>query len=266
MDNKLQPIWKYPYNKLSDILVPLSIVEKQIQSIENIDSFHFDIKIKNNKKYTKDDLYVIPYPYLLGVLDEHPEIKTDIIPDDIREEIEQRMLRYYNFAIDKETLNKIDNDPNLCSIINIYNGVMATFDRNEIEELVPLTIPYELPYMISDLWNIHNDVKTNEFYSMINELLKEYKNEDESNDEDDLIGNYINYIRKANIEYRLNGEKYMIVYQLVRIKNSINTIGDNDCIWASGTTEALHNAKECMEINSNTLMLYHQKCKVILVK
>lgn len=263
MDIKLKPIWKYPYAKLSDLLVPLSIVEKQVRAVEGLDNFHFDIKIKNDtKRYTKDDLYVIPYPYVHGVRDEYSN--ATIITDEMKEKIHSRMLRYYNFALDKDILHQIDNDPNACSILNIYNGLVATFDRSEIREIVPLTVPYELPTMLSKLWNIHEGESSGDYKAMVSGIFID--DEEEDYDEFNMMDDYLKYIRRTTIQYHLTGEKYMIVYQLIRTKDSIHKIGDNDCIWASGTTENLHDAKDCMDINLNTISLYKQKSKVILVQ
>ena len=264
MSKNIEPIWKYSYTKLSDILVPLSVAEKQIRAVEGIDSFHFSVKMKNNnKKYTKDNLYVIPYPYLISVLDEYNLDVDEEIPEYVRNDIHQRMIRYYKFAIDEETLQNIDNNDNICSILNIYNGVIASFDKTKIKELVPITIPYELPFMISKLWNIYNGTVEGDYRRMMNGLFRNTEEDDE--DEDDRVEGYINYMKDIAIRECLDGDNYMIVYQLKHDDNEEYDI-DDECIWATGTTDALHSAIDCIKINNNTLSLYKQDSKVILVR
>ena len=278
MDIQIKPLWKYPYNKLSDILVPLSIAEKQIRAIERIDSFTFDVKTKNaNSNYTKDNLYVIPYPFVRGVKDEYDIEESFLFTDEMKSELHNRMMRYYNFVISKEELDEIDNNPNLCSILNIYNGLVSTFNRTDVREMVPLAIPYELPVMLSKLWNIHEGEANGDYLSMTGGIFveDEYDEEDEEYDNNitmnDMISDYINQVRRMTIGYHMYGEKYMIVYQLVRTNKHQDKYlyrgqSSDNCIWASGTSDMLHDIKECFAINQNTLSLYKQKSKVILVK
>lgn len=263
MSKNIEPIWKYPYAKLSDILVPLSVAEKQIRAVEGIDSFHFSVKVKSdNKKYTKDNLYVIPYPYLVSVLDEYNLDADEEIPEYVRNDLHQRMIRYYNFAIDEETLHNIDNNDNICSILNIYNGIIASFDKTKIKDLVPITIPYALPLMVDKLWNIYNGYTEDDYRRMMNGL---FNYADTDYDEDDQVEGYINYIKNIAIRECLDGDNYMIVYQLKHNDNEKHDI-DDECIWATGTTDSLHSAIDCIKINNNTLSLYKQDSKVILVR
>ena len=276
MSDKIKPIWRYPYNKLSDILVPLSIVEKQIRAIEGLDNFHFEIHLKSvdakRKNLTKDNIYAIPYPFIKGVKDEYEENGMGLYDydDEMKYEINNRLMKYYNFIIDRETINEVDNNPNLCSILNICNGLISTFDRTEVQEIIPLTIPYELPTMVSKLWGIHDASESDDYDAMLNGIIP-IIGEDDDFDKEDMLNDYLNSMRQMVINYALDGENYMIVYQLVRSKNVpdkrlYNGKAKDDCIWASGTSDLLHTKKECMIINNNTLHLYKQKSKVILVK
>ena len=276
MSIQVKPIWKYSYSKLSDILVPLSIVEKQVRAIEGIDNFSFEIKIKNEKKnLTKDELYAIPYPFIRSIREDYGSVNEEILvfTDEMKAALHNRMLRYYNFVLTKDELDEIDNDPNLCSILNIYNGLVSTFDRTEVRELVPITIPYELPTMLAKLWNIHEGETSGGYMSMAGGVFVDMDEDDEEDDidEEDMVSDYVNHLRRMTIGYHMNGEKYMIVYQLVRTNKQPDRKlyrgnSSDNCIWASGTSDLLHDASECMSINKNTLSLYKQKSKVILVK
>lgn len=268
--HKIEELYKYGYTRLQDILVPLDVVEKQIRAIEGIYNFKFVVHNPvSGKVIPNSERYTIPYPYISGIRDKYPELYNSLEANDdyaheFREMFDERIFPYHTFTFPKDYIFNVDNNPNVCTILNMVNGSLGAFDRTKVRALVPLTIPYNLPTMVYNLRAITQARETGDFSKVLQGMIRE------DDDTDETIENYLNYISGAAIQSGLAEPEYMITYQLVRSEKTPDKFlydGKNqDCIYATGMINAIRSSKECFKINRNTLDLYEKKSKVILVK
>ena len=113
-------IRKHNFSKLSEVLVPLSTVEKMIRLIEDMDEFSFNA-VDGKGNDVKNDTYVFPYSFIRNAED--------------KEELETRVEAYYRGYLNKESMDHIDNSNSIIVLIFTRLNIIVPLDVNNIDNI-----------------------------------------------------------------------------------------------------------------------------------
>lgn len=255
---KNHTIVEYGFDRLEDILVPYSVIERQVSAVEGIDLFKFKI-VEQGKPVSTDKFYGAPYPFIKSVREEYNYFDNN----DLIEHIEQRVRHYYKHAVPIDVVKRIDSDPNVKVILNITDGNIGAFTLDGLKGIRPIVIPRDLPMMLMELMALTETPENIESYS---NMYKGIKFSDDEEFRESVITS-MRYARYISLQKHLDNDEYMILFQLVR--NGIDPYlydGNNtdNVFYAAHEWYSLRERDAAFLLSANTLKVL-AKNKVALI-
>ena len=184
MDNstkKKSSIFDGSITKLADILVPLSVFNKQVEIVEGLSGYSISV-MRGSKDRPDDpiditdDLYVVPYIFtspLNGVLKEycktHPiSSVTDRNYTLWKEEIDCRAVPYAKHAITMNTIKDLDANDYLTCILHLTSGLITIIDRNKVNDFMCIVLPDTLIKLPAFMHEFSEELHADDPQAMMN--------------------------------------------------------------------------------------------------
>lgn len=160
----MNSIFDCKFKSLKDFMVPFPIFLQTVQYIEGCSFYDLDIITnstdQNGTLLTKDDLYVIPYTYTEPCMPEYKEKACDINAlsledyDRWKEAIDKRITSIVRHGITRRTIESIDDNPEIASIISLNSGHITSFSYTNARDIYIVDMHVNLKNTLQDLMKL----------------------------------------------------------------------------------------------------------------